>query len=82
MASVDLVDSFKKKVVGICDSLPLLRKKLLTENSHALGPLFVSLLGTEFAAHDAVEDVAALEKILLAAGVTKTAMTKEVHSTE
>ena len=77
---MNLLEKFTEKVVRFCISLPLLQRKLPGEPSHALGHLHQALVKTKFAGHDAMEDAAALGRILDAANISTRLLSKEAHS--
>ncbi len=66
----DLKDSFANKVLGLGDSLPILKRAFPEEKSHSLPKLCKSNIAYEYDAHDALADCVALKQIIQK-GLTK-----------
>ena len=79
--SAGCVDDVSSVVTGFVDTLPLFRKAMPQLKSHSLSIIYQATLGTTFAAHDAVEDVQALERVMTAKGLEQQAISGGVSFT-
>ncbi|XP_063602867.1 uncharacterized protein LOC134778865 [Penaeus indicus] len=59
-----MIDDLKRRTLGFLDTLPLFRKLFPRRKSHTLGNLHKSLIGGKFAAHNALEDTLALQRLV------------------
>lgn len=69
MKKVGCFQSFQQRVSWMLDSLPLMREKYPNLSSHSLPRLVRDILGESFNAHHALDDAAALAKLLLKSGL-------------
>lgn len=63
VSNVNKLEDFLASVVGCLDTLPLFRKTYSDRSSYKQGDLVQDILGIQYNAHDALEDVRALVKL-------------------
>ncbi|XP_060593809.1 uncharacterized protein LOC132748252, partial [Ruditapes philippinarum] len=63
VSNVNKLEEFLASVVGCLDTLPLFRKTYSDRSSYKQGDLVQDILGIQYNAHDALEDVRALVKL-------------------
>lgn len=64
VTSVNLITSFKRKVIGFIDTLPLFKANLPGRKSYKQTSLVTDILGETYEAHEALDDTRLLLKLL------------------
>ncbi|ELU00841.1 hypothetical protein CAPTEDRAFT_105458 [Capitella teleta] len=70
LQSIDQLDEFCEHVTTFADTLPLFKKKVPGRRSYKLPILVEDILGSDYAAHDAMEDIVALSQLMTTLGIT------------
>ena len=77
----DLLSSFERCVVGFVDTLILFKKILPQGKKYSQESLVADLLGISYGAHDSLEDVRALQKLVSYKGVNEKTLLESSFTT-
>ena len=73
---VNMEKELRERILGFCDTLPLLRRLYPNQESHSQPHLCKAMIGYSYTAHNALEDAKALEKLLTTSRIREQDMTK------